>query len=104
MENKLEDLDKKFIQQLNLAKENLNKAKQSDAFEDFEGFITPNMQYIDSIEYYREKYLSVLFDVENMEIYKESVNGLINFLQFHILQLMDLNNFFKEVKNRGDIK
>jgi hypothetical protein len=103
MESKLETVDKEFINQLNLVKDNLTKARKYGIFQNFDSFLLPNENYIKDIELYRNDGLKFLFDSKNEE-YKELISNLIKFLEYNILKMKDLNQFFEEARNRGDIK
>lgn len=97
---KLEILSKKFTQELNLAKLNINKAKRSEAFKNLDSFILPNEKYIKYLEINYKKDTKELFDLDdNEDIFKD----LVKFFKTNIIQLSYLNQFFEETKNRKDI-
>ena len=103
MESRLEIVDKELMRQLNLAKDNLIKARQSEAYKDFDGFLVPNEKYIKEVEKDRNEYLKDLFSAETNN-YKNLMVEIIDFIEFHTNEIKNLNQFFDEARKRGEIK
>lgn len=59
---KLEILSRDFVQELNLAKLNINQAKKNEAFKNLNSFLIPNEEFIKYLEINYNKNIKELFD------------------------------------------
>ena len=98
----LENIARTYVEELDLAKSNLQKVKRSEALSNLTGYVENFARLVEECDKGDEYYVRELFN-ENLLHDQDLLEEAVEFLESSLTVLQMQNQFYQEVRERGDM-